>query len=121
MIMGSYNLNENGIDKIELGWKYNEKALQAKQRGDTEEEIQLLKEAVSRGVETKYSYNRLAVLLRKEGKLEEAIHVQKKHLEVMKRFIENSPKGSWNKTHADEKMKPILSEIKKMEDKLKNI
>ena len=72
------------IGKIELGWKYNQKAIKIK---GTKTEINILKEAVSKSVETPYTYNRLSILLSKEGKRNEAIEVCKKYQIIMNKRL----------------------------------
>jgi len=64
------------IRKIELGAEYNEKAINVK---NTEEEFEILTEAVKKNVETPYTYNRLSILLVKKGDKKEAIKVCKKY------------------------------------------
>jgi len=72
MIKGKFYLSEMDIDKIDLGWKYNEEAIHLK---GTKREISILREAVSKGVETPYTYDRLSILLVKKGEIKEAIKV----------------------------------------------
>jgi len=73
------------IDKIELGWKYNKKAIHAK---GTKEELRILREAVSKGVETPYTYDRLSILFFKEGRIKEAINVCEKYKKIMDKRLE---------------------------------
>ena len=74
----------NVIDKINLGWYYNQKSMAVK---GTVKEIAILREAVSKAVQTPYTYDRLSILLLKKGKVKEAIKVCKKYKEIMNRRL----------------------------------
>ena len=68
------------IDKIELGWKYNQKSLLVKGK---EEEINILKKAVSKKVLTPYTYDRLSIILYKQGKIKEVISVCEEYQKIL--------------------------------------
>lgn len=71
-------------EKVELGWNYNQKAIEVK---GTKKELVILRKAVSKRVETPYTYNRLSILLVKEGKRKEAIDVCKKYQKIMNKRL----------------------------------
>ena len=81
------------IDKIELGWKYNERSIKVK---GTKEELKILKEGVSKKVDTPYTYNRLSILLSKQRRIKEAIDVCKKYKKIMNKRLKFRRKKGYN-------------------------
>ena len=103
------------FDNVELGWKYNEKAIRAK---GTKEELIILKEAVSKAVETPYTYDRLSILLSKEGKVKEAIAVCKKYQQILNKRLKFREKRSYVRDISS-KEKAILKRLEKLQERLK--
>lgn len=64
------------------GWKWNDKALAAKEAGRTDEELAVLLDGVAHGVDTPYTYDRAALLLEKAGKPDQALEVCRAWLRI---------------------------------------
>jgi ribosomal protein S7 len=68
------------VKGVDLGWYYNERAIKVK---NTKKEIPILRKAISKNVDTPYTYDRLSILLVKDGKRKEAQRVCEKCLKVI--------------------------------------
>ena len=62
----------------DLGFKYNQISQDLKAKGDVAGEKAILEEAISKNVDTPYTYNRLAVIYSKEKEYRKAYEVCKK-------------------------------------------
>lgn len=102
------------IDKIELGWKYNEKSIRVK---GTNEELNILKEAVAKGVETPYTYDRLSIILAKESKIKEALDVCKKYQKILNKRLEFRKKKGYIKDMSS-KEKSIIKRLERLQREL---
>ena len=101
------------MDEIELGWKYNERAIRAK---GTKEELRILEEGVSKGVETPYTYDRLSILLVKEGKIKEAIRICKEYQKIMNERLENRRKKGYT-IDISPTEKAIIKRLERLKEK----
>jgi hypothetical protein len=62
------------------GSRWNERALEAKDAGRSDEELMILLDAVAHEVDTPYTYDRAALLLDKAGRTQEALDVCRRAL-----------------------------------------
>ncbi|PZR84123.1 MAG: hypothetical protein DLM65_00555 [Candidatus Aeolococcus gillhamiae] len=62
------------------GWEVNQRAIAAKEAGDPERELAILLKGVRAGVDTPYTYERAAMLLERQDRFEDALHVLKQSL-----------------------------------------
>ena len=101
------------IKKVELGWHYNEKVIKVK---NSKKEIKILKEAVSKNVETPYTYDRLSILLVKEGDQEGALEVCRKYEKIMKKRLEYRKRKGYPEDVSSRERK-ITERLKKLKEK----
>ena len=100
------------IEKVELGGQYNQRAIEKK---GTPEEVKILQEAVSKNVETPYTYDRLSIILSKAGKMKEALEVCKKYEKIMNKRREFRRKKGYGEDISPRE-KAIIKRLKRTEE-----